>query len=665
MVLQNLLADARKARLADDYDAAIAYCTAFLGANPGDAEGESMLGLCEIESNRKAGAARIEAAARTRPGSAVTQLNLAILRERQGAIREAVQAASAAAQISPATFECWAQLGKLLGKAEKFDEALAALKHAEKLNPGHPGVQSLIAAAALECGELDRCEAAIDRLETAGAGETIRIRTHLARKRGQWPQLQALAAEWLAADPKSEEARLALAHALAQQGHYDDAVSIYAPLYNPKKPDAAHAAAIGRYLLGARRLDKARTWFERALSHDKTCAEASFGLARISHFLGDGAQADLLCRRTLAANPHHADAFALLAEISRDGTQSDIDAIDAALAAPKASEADRVALLFAKGDFLHRAARADDAFDAWSAANALKQEAAQNAGQAYDAAAQEATIDRLIRLFPAGSAPPAPANKKRSSPIFIIGMPRSGTTLLEAAIAAHPDVDAAGEVPAMPFVLGKFLNWSKSDNEPVGSIDRDELDDWRRTYLTQAERFGAKGDRVFTDKQPSNFMSVGLAAQIFPAARFIYLRRNPIETGFSIFRRNFTRQWAFSTRLQSIAHYYAEHCRIADHWLETMPGRIAFVQYEDLVRNFEPTLKDLAAFCGLEWREEMLRYYEADRSVITFSAAQVRKPPSEKHLDSTPPYRDRLASLVDALSAAGIDLETGARKTTR
>lgn len=662
MVLYNLLTEAREARLTDNYDAAIALCSAYLVAHPNDPEGESLLGLCELETNRPGGAERIEAAAARKPESYSILLNLSILRELRGDIRRAIRSANAAAQKAPAVFECWAQLGKLLGKVEKFEEAAAALEQALKIKPGHTGVRSLLAVAALECDDFDRCEEALTEIEkTAPKSETVRMRAHLARKRGRWTDLQMIANDWLRLDPTCEEARLGLAHALAQQGYFNEAALAYAPLCDVKQPESRHIAAMGRYLLGGRRLKEARGWFENALASDPKCAEAAYGLARLNHFSGDVANAEKWCRQTLALEPSHADAFALLAEFAKGpDAEKDLDAINAALAARRLRRPEKISLLFAKGDFLHALNRTDEAFDAWSAANELKSAHAHMSGADYDPAAQEGRTSSLIRIFP-GEGPPLEDAGGGATPIFIVGMPRSGTTLLESAITAHPDVDAAGEVPAMPYILNEFLDLTENSAWTGGDIPENKRNEWRELYLRQARRFGAKDARFFTDKQPSNVMGVGLIARLFPNARFIYLRRNPVETSFSIFRRNFTSQWSFSTRLSSIAHYYAEHCRIADHWLSTMPGRLKFVQYEDLVRRFEPTLREVVEFCGLKWNDRCLSFHEVDRAVITFSAAQVRKPPSAAHLNSTAPYAARLAELTEALKALGVDLETGAR----
>lgn len=662
MALDYLLKEARKARLADDYDSAIKFCRAFLDVHPGSPDAESLLGLCEIEIGRREGEERIVKSAEAAPKNASAQLNLSILRERQGDLRKAVASANAAASLDKHYFEAWAQLGKLLGKGEKFDEAFTALEQAMALRPDHPGVVLLYAAAALETGNLDACASALVAAGSAGvpAAETRRLRAHLLRKRGDAPSLQRFAEDWLRDAPEDEEARVALAYALAEQGFYDRAAAAFAPLAAAPGAGADRFSAMGRYLLGGRRLDEAAAWFKRALQADPADTDANFGMARRSMFLGKFEDAEAWCRRTIAAAPMHAEAFGVLVEAARGRlSDDDLAAIEHALKNAGRSEENRIKLLFAKGDALHARKQHGAAFDAWEAANAAKKTRARAAGLGYDRRAQEMKTDEIIRLFPKPDPAAAEAAAfKGPSPIFIVGMPRSGTTLLESALCAHPDVDGAGEVPALPYYLDQYLAWSRSDGGGADLLKL--LAHWREGYAEQCEKFGWKGAPFVTDKQPSNVFAAGFATMLFPRARFLHIRRNPIETGLSIFRRNFNEQWPFTTDFEDLAHYYFEHLRIAAHWEARFADRIAFIQYEDLVEDFEGSIRRLLGFCGLPFDDACLRYHEQERAVMTFSAAQVREPPSKARLSSAGPYRERLAPLERALEALGVDLETGA-----
>jgi hypothetical protein len=322
-----------------------------------------------------------------------------------------------------------------------------------------------------------------------------------------------------------------------------------------------------------------------------------------------------------------------------------------------------VKLLFAKGDALHARKDHDAAFEAWAEANRIKKERARAAGRGYDRQKQERKTDALIARFHSPARLSARPRAGGPVPIFIVGMPRSGTTLLESAICAHPDVDGAGEVPALPFYVDQFLDWSAQTGLGLEEVPAAEFESWRSGFLDQCRRFGWSGAPFLTDKQPTNYFSVGLIAALFPEARVIHIRRNPVETGFSIFRRHFSDQWPYATDLEDIAHQYREHARLLLHWTSAFGDRVTFIQYEDLVAAFEPELRRLLSFCGIGWHENCLNYHAQDRSVMTFSAGQVREGPSMARLSSTGPYREQLKPLANALDDFGVDLESGALLT--
>ena len=344
-----------------------------------------------------------------------------------------------------------------------------------------------------------------------------------------------------------------------------------------------------------------------------------------------------------------------MSETSADALSSDdLAEIDRLLATAPLTTEMRAILHFAKGDAAHRRKDRAGAFASWTAANRIKNAQLSRLGLAYDQSAADARLAKIKALFNQHKDGLAPM-ESAPTPIFIVGTPRSGTTLLESALGAHPEVDTAGEVPAMPFLTQQALDHD-------GTPPADLLAQWREDYLRQARQFGAGARAFFTDKQPANVFSLGLVRRLFPHAPVIHIRRSALESGFSMLRRNFTRQWAFANDMDDVAHYYAAYVDAMAHW-DALGTGAAFVQFEALVADFEGALKPLVAHCGLTWDDRCLRYYEQDRNVITFSAMQVRKPPSPDHLDSTTPYADFLKPLRDGLIARGIDPATGAPLT--
>ncbi len=660
--------DARRARLAGRYSTAELILRQILDKNPIDALAAGLLGQCLAETGEAPAARKfIDLALSIAPNNADIRLNAAALREYEGDLRAAIEEAHLAAQLDGSKFEIWATLGKLYGIAGAYKDAAAALTRACRINPRHSGAAMLLVGACFETEDFAGARRALDLVDAASHNlpDAMKMRAHLARRTSDWNGLVEIGTRWVKAT-NSDESRVALAYGLSQLGYHDQAAEAYAPIAERNPPNAEHLAAMGRYKLSARRIDEARQWFDRALKADSHCAEAAFGLSRLLTFTGDLAQAETMARRALAISPRHAEAYGQLGEITGSKfTDAEFAELKSLCADASLDPYLSATAHFAYADALHRKKDHAGAFASWSKANALKvEEFAKSPGGAYNPAAQEQKVRRIMELFPRDAATAAPASDIVDfTPIFIIGMPRSGTTLLESAISAHPMVASGGELPTLPFILDEFLAWADRPGRSVASIPGEMRDDWRARYFRQRDSLALGPAEIITDKQPPNFHSVGFIRRIFPEAKIIHIRRNPLETGFSIFRRHFSKQWPYASDLRSIGHYYGQYARLMAHWERQFPGAFAFVQYENLVENFEAEIRRLVAFCDLGWNDRCLDFSNAERSVITFSAVQVRKGASKDHLGSTVPYAEYLKPLRDALVEAGVDLSTGAAPT--
>ena len=666
------LAEARALRLQDAFDQARALCHAVLEDRPNDAEALGLLGICDIECGELAGGrAWLDRAEAAEPGNASVHLYRSVQFEAEGDAKAALDAARRASECDAGRFDIWGRLGDLAGiggnlplAAACFDKALKA----EEQHPARAHVALRLAGLELQLGRTDAAEAALQATEAAIGGrlppEGLAIRAAVARNRADWSLLRDVAQDWLDAVPNDNDARGALAQALSQLGYYRRAIEIFRPVVAERGADPGSLAALGRLYLGARDTEAARKTFESALEIDPNSADALFGLARIGNFAGRVDEVETYCRRILAAHPDHLDACAFLSETTGGRIEDDeLATLETARDQSDLPADRRSVALFALGDAYHRRKRRAEAFAVWTLANETKW--LQHNGRlesGYDRDAQRARVDRLITQFdgrePIGLDPVGP------TPIFIVGMPRSGTTLLEAAISAHDDVEPSGELPALPFIFEQFECWARETGWQGGRIPDDRLAAWRDIYFKQLREYGLDGAQWVTDKQPSNFQAVGLIRQLFPRSPVIHIRRRPLETAFSIYRRNFTRQWPFAHALDDIRHYYVEQARMCDHWLRTYPDSVTDIQYETLVIAFEDSLRSLLADIGLSWDPKCLEFYKQERQIMTFSAMQVRRPPSADHLDSTTPYLEWLADFDTGLDACGVDPQTGAWRAT-
>jgi hypothetical protein len=204
----------------------------------------------------------------------------------------------------------------------------------------------------------------------------------------------------------------------------------------------------------------------------------------------------------------------------------------------------------------------------------------------------------------------------------------------------------------MQQVLRAFIGLDTVGRAP----DMAQLQDWAAAYLSELPNLGGK-DQV-TDKHPLNFETVGLITRLFPHAALIHVRRNPLETGLSIYRQEFNKHWVFAHQLADIGHYYGHCARLASHWDHLLPGRVTTIQYEDFVGDFANAAPALVKACGLDWDPRYLDFQKTPRAIATFSTVLVREPVRNAN-GRAARYEKHLAALVSALEEAGVDLQTG------
>jgi hypothetical protein len=276
----------------------------------------------------------------------------------------------------------------------------------------------------------------------------------------------------------------------------------------------------------------------------------------------------------------------------------------------------------------------------------------------YDVRYDVDTVDWIIRAFPQAPAEPiraCPSNE----PIFIVGLPRSGTTLVERILGSHSDVFAAGELNhfAAALVSGVL---SRTGGRPLprpeliaGSRELDfaalGADYLERTRPATSHR------RRFTDKMPLNYLYCGLIRRALPNARIVHVRRHPMASCYAMFKTLFKDGYPFSYDLNEIAQYYVGYRRLMDHWRQSMPGAIHDISYERLVRDLEGESRRLLSACGLEWQDSCLEFHRNPTATTTASAAQVRRPLYDSSLAQWRHYEQQLEPLRARLLAAGID----------
>jgi tetratricopeptide (TPR) repeat protein len=391
--------------------------------------------------------------------------------------------------------------------------------------------------------------------------------------------------------------------------------------------------------------DEAAVAYERALALHADAIETRRNLAIVLAILGRIGEAEVH-HRALAAQPEtRLWALTRLALLKPDSI-SDAERGDMQNAAADAAvDLDaRIGLHFALGQVLERQQCDDEAFTAFAEGNRLKRQSLCSRPESSPPRLLRAHAESALRVAETFSRPFIERRRglglSTDAPIFIVGMPRSGSTLVEQVLASHPKVTALGETAALTRLLERGM---------IGE-DRDGLRSLGRRYLEAIRGRGWRGRGRFVDKTLENYLHVGAIALMFPRAVILHTVRDPVDTCLSCFRQLFAQGAETLYDLGEIGAEYVAYRRMMDHWRQVLPGRVVDVDYEAMVDKPEDTIRWLVATaCGLDWNDACLRFYETRSPVRTASSAQVREPVFRGSLNRWRRYERHLAPLFTAL----------------
>ena len=578
-----------------------------------------------------------------------------------GDLHDRLSALCWAAARQPQRADLHNNIGLLLHTLHRSDEALECLARALTLQPAY--------AAALNNQGL--CHAALGRAVEARASYEAALThdPHYPEAANNLGALLYSTGEVTAAleqlriavsyRPDFAEARTNLAHVLGELDRPAEAALEYERVIEEHGGTADLHSSLGTARHASGRYADARLAFERALELQPDHAQAWAGLSTVHLHLGqlEEARAGFELAVTLEPNrPRHLLNLARSGVFRRDSPHlASILAIEADL--PTLADEDRVDAHFALAKVLDDIGEHDRAFGHLVSGNELKRRRTS-----YDPA-HIASMFRLIRRKFTAAVLRDRVAKPQSvgdTPIFIVGMPRSGSTLVEQVLAAHAKVRATGEVDHFETAIRRVR--ADSDGSLFGdrALDPDDpqIDLIRRRYSellfdAQPNPDGRAGVAVVTDKMLSNFRFLGLVHLAFPNAPIIHTTRNPVDTCLSCFGIQFAKL-PFTYDLSELGGYYREYAALMDHWRGALPaGRVLDVRYEDVVSSFEGQARRILDHCGLEWSDSCLRFHEVNRPVRTASVAQVRQPLYTTSVGRWRPSPETLAPLMSALGDAG------------
>jgi tetratricopeptide (TPR) repeat protein len=245
--------------------------------------------------------------------------------------------------------------------------------------------------------------------------------------------------------------------------------------------------------------------------------------------------------------------------------------------------------------------------------------------------------------------PAAPPCKHGPAPIFIVGLPRSGTTLVEQILASHSAVEPTDELPYLEYI-GVDLDQSGGYAAALGRITPEQQEEFAKRYLDKVAAYFEEQPAYFIDKNPSNFLHIGLIKALFPDAKIINMVRDPLDNAMSVFKQYFDRGHEFSYSMQGIIYYLQGYVTLMRHWEQLYPGEILHLGYESLVSDPEKKITEILQYCGLEVEPACFRFYESDRPVLTPSVSQVRSPITARSVGSGEKYEPFIKPHIPALA---------------
>jgi tetratricopeptide (TPR) repeat protein len=633
-------------------DQAIASCRAALRLRPDYPEAANNLGLALLGQGKIDDAvAQLGEALRLKPDYAMACNNLGNALRLRDDLKEAETHFRRAVEMVPSLAEAHSNLGQLLLERHQPHEALTHLSAAVRLRPDMAEAHNNLGNALRELGRLAAARQAY--------AQALHLNPRLAMTYNNMGQ--ALQEEnalddarcWyeraLELDPDSARFQCNLAGLLAEQETYDAAADGYrlALRLDPAYAEAHCGLGGVRHEQGL--FAEAQAHYHEALHCNPDLPAAHAALGRVREELGDPAGAESCWRAALRHDPRHAGAHAQLATLLRDKLpDEDVAALRNLLADPDLPDARRAALQFGLAQVLDARGAFAEAAELLRQANALALAVARRRGQGYDPAEHARFVAGMTTTCtPAFFERVRGFGLESQRPIFIVGLPRSGTTLTEQILASHSQVFGAGELRLARADFEALAPQADAALEVLARLDQATVRRIGEGHLGRLRELNADRPRA-ADKMPDNYLYLGLLAVLFPEAKFIHCRRDLRDVAVSCWMANFRHiRWANDS--DHIAGRFAEYRRIMEHWRRVLPLPVLEIDYEETVADLEGVARRLVDWCGLDWEPACLAFHEGKRPVRTASVSQVRQPIYQRSVARWKHYESALGALFDGL----------------
>ncbi len=654
-------------------DKAVGCCRIALQLQPSYPEAANNLGLALLQIGNLAEAIEhFQTALRLRPDFAMAQNNLANALRTQGDTTAAIDHFRKAVQCDPNLAEAHSNLGQLLCENQQLPEALEHCQKAVELRPAFAEAHSNLGNVLREMGKLD--DARRHYVEALRLNPSIGMiynnMAQLLQEEGKVPEALAWYQEALARDPNTARIHCNFASALSEQDRFDEAIAQYetALRLDPKCPEAYNGLGFVYHEQG--RDPEAKKQYELALQIKSDFAPAHCNLGTLLEELNDLKGAEEAFRTALRHDPNHAGAKAQLATMLRSKLpDEDLEAMRQQLADPDLLPGKRAVLSFGMAQALDARKQYAEAAEHLREANALALEAWRKRGDTYEPTKHNQFVSEMIETCtPEFFERVRGLGVDSERPVFIVGLPRSGTTLIEQILASHSQAYGAGELrfaredfESLPTVMQSYKpeTPTKEGSDPampyLAHIDRDAIHTVAQHHLDRLNTLNSTALRV-ADKMPDNYMYLGMLSILFPKAKFIHCRRDLRDIAVSCWMTNF-RQIRWANDLDHIAARFHDYQRMMEHWKKTLPVPLLHIDYEDTVADLEGVARRLVSWCGLEWEPACLEFHQTERPVRTASVTQVRQPIYTRSVARWKNYEPALSSLFEKLVPEKSDKE--------
>jgi predicted Zn-dependent protease len=569
----------------------------------------------------------------------------------QRAAQPAIDAFLRAVNLNPALPASWKALHSLYRLTGQQDNASTAASHVDTL-AGLP-VEVVTASSMLADGELQPAERIIRQflLKHGDHVEAMRVLAKIGMKLGVFDDAETLLERLLELAPDYQAARFDYARVLLDRHRDAKALSELETLLKAEPGNRSYRAAAASARVGMGDAAGAVQRYRELLTETPQAPELHLSVAHALKTLGQSAEAVDAYRTATRLRPDYGDAYWSLANLKTYRfTDEELTRMRAQESAAGTSDEDRFHLCFALGKALEDRGEYAESFGYYARGNALKK-----AHSGYRAS----VIERNARLQAEICTAEFFAARRgfgaaSDAPIFVVGLPRSGSTLIEQILASHSQVEGTMELAEVPRLVGQLQGREFHDDAPprypgiLRQLSAADCAALGERYL-DATRIYRQGRPRFIDKMPNNFRHIGLIHLILPNARIIDARREPLACCFSNFKQLFASGQEFTYSLQDIGDYYRWYVQLMAHWDAVLPGRVLRVGYEALVADLERHVRRMLDFLGLEFEPQCLTFYKTERSVRTASSEQVRQPIYREGIDQWRNFEPWLGPLRQAL----------------